>query len=318
VCGVRGIYASGGRRLGGVEGLSGVDERVVWRVDCHNQFVFNGLNRGFVDGLMARGVGCRAGMGVVARRLLHVRRSYFAVRGIKTNQSKIQRGKDVMKKFAIAALLAGTMLVPVSEAAQVVFSNPAWRDASYGGGEFGADIDGNGSVDFYTFCLERNEGLSFNKPYDYTLGVAAVGGGLGGGNPDPISQGTSYLYNRFLNSNLPGYSFATGNPVDNAARAASGRSLQNAIWMLEQEQAVDLSNPFVNLVVGVFGSLANAMADAVTGGIGVLNPTDPSVPQTSPLWRRQSVLINLPDNGMAVMLLGGSLMLIGAARRRMA
>ena len=218
-----------------------------------------------------------------------------------------------MKKYAIAALLAGTLMVPVAEAAQVVFSNPAHRDQSYGGGEFGVDIDGNNTVDFYTFCLEKNEGLAFNKPYDYTLGVSAINGGLGGGNPDPISQGTSYLYNRFLNQNLPGYSFA-----NNAARAASGRQLQNAIWALENEQAVDNSNPFIQLVAGVFGSVAAAMSDAVTGGIGALNPTDPSVATTSPLFRRQSVLINLPDNGMAVMLLGGSLMLLGAARRRMA
>jgi hypothetical protein len=50
----------------------------------------------------------------------------------------------------------------------------------------------------------------------------------------------------------------------------------------------------------------------------VLNPTDPTKAVTDPFYRRQSVLINLPDNGMAVMLLGGSLMLIGAARRRLA
>ena len=74
-----------------------------------------------------------------------------------------------MKKFAIAALLAGTVLVPVTEAAQVVFSSPTWRDGTYGGGEFGADILGAGSnPDFYTFCLERNEGLSFGVAYDYT------------------------------------------------------------------------------------------------------------------------------------------------------
>ncbi len=225
-----------------------------------------------------------------------------------------------MKKFAIAALLAGTMLVPVSEAAQVKFSNPAWRDASYGGGEFGADINGDNVPDFYTFCLERNEGLAFNKPYDYTLGYSAVAGGLGGGPVDTISKGTALLYSRFTDQSLAadGYSFATGNPAADAARAASGRLLQNAIWMLEQELAPDITNPFLALAVSQFGSLAAAMADVVGGRVGVLNPTDPSVPQTSPLWRRQSVLINLPDNGMAVMLLGGSLMLIGAARRRMA
>ncbi len=224
----------------------------------------------------------------------------------------------ITKKIAIAALLAGTMFVPVAEAAQVVFSNPTWRDQTYGGGEFAADLVGvNGTPDFYTFCLEKNEGLAFGKNYDYTLGVAAIGGGLGGGNPDPVSAGTTYLYQRFLNETLAGYSFATSTPAERAARAASGRLLQDAIWALEDEQAVDLANPFIAQAVAALGDLASAKADAVSGSIGVLNPTDPSVASTSPMFRRQSVLINLPDNGMAVIMLGGSLMLLGAARRRM-
>ncbi|MGE3311842.1 MAG: hypothetical protein AB7O66_17895 [Limisphaerales bacterium] len=224
-----------------------------------------------------------------------------------------------MKKIAIAALLAGTAFVQVADAAQVVFGNPTWRDQSYGGGEFAADLVGvGGSPDFYTFCLEKNEGLAFGVTYDYTLGTAAMAGGLGGGNPDPVSAGTSFLYQRFLNETLPGYSFATSTPAERAARAASGRDLQNAIWGLENEQAVDLANPFIAQVVAAFGSIAAAMADATSGAIGVLNPTDPSQATTSPLYRRQSVLINLPDNGTAAMMLGGSLMLVGLVRRRMA
>ncbi|MGE3311844.1 MAG: hypothetical protein AB7O66_17905 [Limisphaerales bacterium] len=224
----------------------------------------------------------------------------------------------ITKKIAIAAVLAGALFAPVAEAAQVVFSNPTWRDQSYGGGEFAADLIGiNGSPDFYTFCLEKNEGLAFGKNYDYTLGLAAIGGGLGGGNPDPVSAGTTYLYQRFLNETLAGYSFATSTAAERAARAASGRLLQDAIWALEDEQAVDNANPFIVQVVAAFGSLASAKADAVAGAIGVLNPTDPTQATTSPLYRRQSVLINLPDNGMAVIMLGGSLMLLGAARRRL-
>ncbi|MCC6883823.1 MAG: hypothetical protein IT576_16820 [Verrucomicrobiales bacterium] len=224
-----------------------------------------------------------------------------------------------MKKFAIAALLAGTVLVPVTEAAQVVFTSPAWRDASYGGGEFGADILGSGSnPDFYTFCLERNEGLSFGAAYDYTTSNAAEAGGVAGGNPDPISQGTAFLYSEFSAGSLSGYSYATGNPVDNANRALSGRILQNAIWALEQEQAVDNTNPYIQLVVATFGSLASAMADNSSYAVGVLNPTKVGGSVTDPFFRRQSVLINLPDNGMAVIMLGGSLMLLGAARRRLA
>jgi len=218
-----------------------------------------------------------------------------------------------MKKFAIAALLAGTVLVPLAEAAQVRFSSPAWRDATYGGGEFNVDLGANGSIDFQSFCLEKNEGLDFGVNLNYTTDAGAWGGGLAGGTPDIISEGTSYLFDMFLQQTLPGYSFATGNAVANAARAASGRQLQDAIWALEEEQAVNLANPFIVMVVAQFNSIAGAMADASSGTIGVLNPTAP----VSGI-RRQSVLINLPDNGMAVIMLGGSLMLLGAARRRLA
>lgn len=221
-----------------------------------------------------------------------------------------------MNKFAIAALLAGTMVVPTVEASQVIFSSPAWRDFSYGGGEFNVDIVGvNGPVDFQTFCLEKNEGLKFGQVYDYTTSSSAELGGLGGGSPDPVSEGTSYLYSRFLNGSLAGYSFANSNAAERAARAASGRLLQDAIWALEDEQPADPLNPFIMMVEGVFGSFAAAQADG-TGNIGALNPTFVNTQGT--LIRGQSVVINLPDNGMAVMMLGGSLMLLGAVRRRMA
>ncbi|MGE3311862.1 MAG: hypothetical protein AB7O66_17995 [Limisphaerales bacterium] len=223
------------------------------------------------------------------------------------------------KMIAVAVLAVGSVLAPVANAAQVVFSNPTWRLQTYGGGEFGADLLGvGGSVDFYTFCLEKNEGMGFGTPYDYTLATAAMAGGLGGGNPDPISAGTSFLYQQFLNQTLPGYNFATSTAAERAARAASGRDLQNAIWGLEDEQLVNLANPFIVQVVNAFGSIAAAKAHATSGAIGVLNPTNPALSPTSPLYRRQSVLINLPDNGTAAMMLGGSLMLIGAVRRRTA
>jgi len=224
-----------------------------------------------------------------------------------------------MKKFLTTALLAGTAFVPMAEAAQVVFTSPAWRDTAYGGGEFAADILGSGGKpDFYTFCLELNEGLEFNKTYNFTTSDAAEAGGISGGSPDPISEGTAYLYDLFSKGVLLNYSFATGNQVANAARAASGRALQNAIWALENEQAVDFGNVFIQAVVTEFGNIAAAMADSTLAGIGVLNPTKITGNRTDPAYLRQSVLVNLPDNGMAAVMLGGSLMLLGAARRRLA
>lgn len=216
-------------------------KRVVWRCDCRS--------RGGQFPLSARSV---------------------------TNESQIQERVKVMRNLAIAALLAGTLFVPVAVSAQVQLNNPVWRDTSYNGGEFAVDLIGvGGSPDYYTFALERNEGLQFGVAYDYTVAPGAVGGGLGGGNPDPISAGTTWLYERFISGTLAGYSYATGNAAANAARAASGRLLQDAIWSLEEEEAIDLTNPFVIQVVNAYGGVGNAMADAVGDSIWVVNPTAP-------------------------------------------
>jgi hypothetical protein len=98
------------------------------------------------------------------------------------------------------------------------------------------------TLDFYTFCLERNEGLGFGKTYNYTTSNAAEAGGrrrrkllirsprarLGCTRNSPTAHS-------------PATAIATAQRgIDNArTRAASGRDLQNAIWALEDEQAVD-------------------------------------------------------------------------------
>jgi hypothetical protein len=58
---------------------------------------------------------------------------------------------------------------------------------------------------------------------------------------------------------------------------------------LENEQAVDLLNPFIVAVVNEFGSIGAAMADSTRAGVGVLNPTKTTSIQ-DPFFRRQSVL----------------------------
>ena len=102
-----------------------------------------------------------------------------------------------------------------------------------GGGEFNGQIVGTSpAVDFISFCLETNE--FFTPGQDLLVsGVsnAARAGGVGGGNPDPISNLTAYLFTQFSLGTLSNYSFgSTG-----ADRVADANSLQRALWFLEEE-----------------------------------------------------------------------------------
>lgn len=86
---------------------------------------------------------------------------------------------------------------------------------------------------FESFCLERNEFVM--PPFDditYTVNSEAVAGGLGGAEKegDPLSVGTAWLYSQFAQGQLTGYNYVPGD-----SRAADARTLQEAIWWLEDE-----------------------------------------------------------------------------------
>ena len=99
-----------------------------------------------------------------------------------------------------------------------------------GGGEFNADVTPLGSpdpsIDFITFCLQRNEYFSFGN----TMWVGGIGPATSNG--DPISFATAYLYTMFRNGTLGGYDF-------NGNRAQSATALQLAFWYLEDEAKYD-------------------------------------------------------------------------------
>lgn len=96
-----------------------------------------------------------------------------------------------------------------------------------------ADINAN---TFQTFCIELNENVSLGSNYFGKINTAAVMGGVGGGSPDPISEATAFLYSSFRKGTLAGYTY-TPSP----ARATDARSLQVAIWFLENE--ITAANP---------------------------------------------------------------------------
>ena len=83
---------------------------------------------------------------------------------------------------------------------------------------------------FETFCIEYSEHFSPGSTYYYGISQGAMNGGLSGGNPDPISRGTAWLYLQFAKGTLAGYNYALG-PGGNASAAA----LQATIWWLEGE-----------------------------------------------------------------------------------
>jgi len=216
-----------------------------------------------------------------------------------------------MKKLLMTVAVAVAAVTSAQAATTVTFSSPLWRDVSFAGGEFGAALDGNPTPNFYTFCLEKNEAIQLGTPYGYTSGNAAVGGGIGGGSPDPISEGTAWLFTRFGQGTLANYSFDISDAAARLLRAAAAVRLQNAIWSLEDEQAPDLGNIFVAAVVAQFGSFAGAQADYAGNGVVVLNPAL----GVSGVQSVLTLVTPVPDNGASLGLLGFGLAALGVVRR---
>lgn len=127
-----------------------------------------------------------------------------------------------------------------------------------------------GTPSFQSFCVETNEDVG-SRTYDFVPNTGAVNGGESGGNPDPVSIGTAWLYYQFSQGVLEGYDYVPG-----SGRETSAGLLQNTIWWLEGEwHSGGSTNIFSTLVTQKFG--ANATAD--NGGsygyypVGVLNLT---------------------------------------------
>jgi hypothetical protein len=136
----------------------------------------------------------------------------------------------------------GALVMPTLVAASTVtltdynLGNPHFaNNAAGGGGPFGAHTTGTalGVSDFVTFCLEFTEHFSLGGTYDFTLSDNAVNGGVAGGNPDPLSDATKWIYAHVaLDDYSSLYTAATGLGLSNNV----GAHVQAAIWYLEQER----------------------------------------------------------------------------------
>lgn len=210
-----------------------------------------------------------------------------------------------------AAVLAATLaVIPGVFAASITLHDTVY-DGNLNGGEFRATGDFG---EFYTFCIEKTEYIYLERTYQ-----AAISGSAS--SFDPISVGTAYLFEQFVVGGLAGYASTEADHDLNAGL------LQQAFWMLEGDQAIDIGNKYIALVYGVYGSVG-ALANYTGDAVKVLNLTDPQNSDGlgnyySGNYQRQDVLYykppqtpGVPDGGVTLLLLGGALSALGVARRK--
>jgi opacity protein-like surface antigen len=235
---------------------------------------------------------------------------------------------NLMANTLVGAMAACLLAVSASAISVTVVRTSGYYDSTYGGGEFTlkdspwanpahyslANLVAEG---FQTFCLEINENI-FGQRFWAELNTVAIGGGIGGGSPDPLSIGTAWLYKQFAQGNLAGYDYTPG-----PGRAASARALQETIWWLEEERPdPGLGNPFRNLVLANFGNVTAARAnyDPTTAGFNVrvinLYGIDEDSGGPDYTARKQDMLVYLPDGGMTLVLMGGGLLGLAMLRRQ--
>jgi hypothetical protein len=236
-----------------------------------------------------------------------------------------------------AIQIAGLIAVSLTSTAlgqTVIFGDAPGEN---GGGEFRAritgvtpiftaplagSVGGSGGSQFMTFCLELSEFVGFGPTYSYSIGTAAVGGGLGGGSPDPISQQTANLYRLFATGTLAGYDYSTGS---GSTRGNSANALQALFWTLENEVTYNPANGEFRRTdnSGLVGTLTAAEQALYTSwlslpfsstadyGVRAINPMDGTTRAQSML-----ILIPLPPAAWAGVGTLAGLALFGAIRRR--
>ena len=197
---------------------------------------------------------------------------------------------------AVCLLVGATSFAAVVNPGDIIqFSSAPGRNTSFSGGAFEI-TDSTSHSSWYTFCLEYNEHISFGTNYVVdTVGPAAVKGGVSGGNPDPISSQTAYLYYNYTTGGISGLSGAgTGNQQ---------KALQYVIWKLEGEISslptlAQESQSVLDFITAYMG-IANSATPNQYYGVRVVNPV---IGTTA----AQSQLVYVPEAG-ALLLFGTGL-----------
>jgi len=233
-----------------------------------------------------------------------------------------------MKRIALVLLLV-VALAPPAMADQITVNAGLYQTGS--GGEFQYNVVNSSTQfdtagyastttnqgsdnSFQTFCIETSEHIGFGNTYNANLNnEGAVNGGYAGGSPDPISQGTAWLYSQFAQGILGGYSY-TGTAAE---RQASANALQQTIWWLENENPAYfpslIGNIFYAAVIAQFGANAQYGIAGTSAAYGVYAIN---------MWNangtvaQDALFYSVPDGGTTLMLLGGALLGLGALRRK--
>jgi len=151
--------------------------------------------------------------------------------------------------FTLVAALTMPALASASTVTLTDYNvgNPNFvNNAAGGGAPFLATTTAGtavGIADFITFCIEYNEHFSYGGTYTFVLSDSAVSGGIAGGNPDPVSDASKWLYYQVVSGDYSStgmYTAATGLGLSNDV----GADFQYAFWYLEEERtAAEIGGP---------------------------------------------------------------------------
>ena len=178
----------------------------------------------------------------------------------------------------------------------------------------GVDVPINGSH-FQTFCIERNEFVVMGRTYDWEINTAAVNGGAGGPNPDPISEETAYLYQLFWNGQLSNYEY-TDLGDQAGERGDLAGELQTAIWFLENEITSVAAGSQAATWVAEAQAAVSSGAWSGIGNVRVLNLTSTNADGSINNHQDMLVVVPLPPAALAGFLLLGGMGVVSRIRRR--